>query len=563
MSLLDSRLNDNTANSANSIKKGTETKQKSKETRSLKENIEKSVKKQEPVDEDIILDNKKPAKNKIDKETAEQIIKETKKEKIKEELNIQEEEEESQEKKRKESEFHTDKIRDLKSMTVSDSSTKLEFKSKDESRRFLGIVIDIHKRLINDPNFDNTQLDIDNPKPEEIKKIKRAIEKEVVTLVSLDEGLRLRKNEMDALIQAVINETLGLGPLEDIITEDAVTELMVNGPETVYVERNGHLELTNINFFNEEHLRRIIVRIVNKIGRRIDESMPLVDARLLDGSRVNAVIPPIAMCGSTLTIRKFAKIPLDANALVRLEAMTPEICEFLKILVLAMMNIMVAGGTGSGKTTTLNVLSSFIPDDERIVTIEDSAELQLSQDHVITMETRPPNSEGKGEITMRDLVKNALRMRPDRLIVGEVRGGETLDMLQAMNTGHDGSMTTAHSNTPRDMMSRIETMVLMSGLNLPVKAVRAQAASAFHFIIQQSRLQDGSRKITQITEVCGMEEETVVLNDIFIYKQTGINAKTGKVEGYFTATGTKPQLADKIESMGYEFPKNLFKPKTG
>jgi len=553
MSLLDSRLNEQDKNPIAEKKQSIKRKKsvvsdKKEETIKLKENIESSVLAEK--------EKTKEAKNKIDQESAKKIIQETEKEKLKEKLSIEDEKDDHEKHSKSSS---SSKVRDLKSMSVSDPSKSIEFKNADEAKAFLGIVIDIHKRLINDPNFDNAKLDLDNPKPEEIKKIKREIEKEVITLVNLDDELRLRKNEMDALIQSVINETIGLGPIEDLITDESVSEMMINGPDTVYVEKDGQLERVKTVFFDEEHLRRIIVRIVNKIGRRIDESMPLVDARLLDGSRVNAVIPPIAMCGSTLTIRKFAKTPLDANALVRLGAMTPEICKFLEILVLALMNIMVAGGTGSGKTTTLNVLSSFIPKDERIVTIEDSAELQLKQDHVITLETRPPNSEGQGEVTMRDLVKNDLRMRPDRLIVGEVRGGETLDMLQAMNTGHDGSMTTAHSNTPRDMMSRVETMVLMSGLNLPVKAVRSQAASAFNFIIQQSRMQDGSRKITQITEVCGMEEETVVLNDIFLFKQTGINRKTGKVEGFFTATGTRPQVADKIESMGHEFPNNLFK----
>ncbi len=552
MSLLDSRLNNieeaakpTPPKKSKKATKETKTTKKEAEKEKLKTNVEQAI---------------KPAIDKvdkaIDKSTAKKIIKETQKQKIKERLDIKDEE--TVEENPTAPKSH--KVYDIKSMTISEGNKELDFKTKDEAKNFLKMVINIHKALINDPDFDNSKLDIDSENKEDLKAIKRSIEKEVIALANSEE-LHLKKHEMDGLIRAVINETLGLGPIERLILDESITEMMVNGPDTVYIEREGKVELTNICFYDEDHLRRIIVRIVNRIGRRIDESMPLVDARLLDGSRVNAVIPPIAMCGSTLTIRKFAKIPLNDKTLIRNGTMTPEMCEFLRVLVLSMMNIMVAGGTGSGKTTTLNILSSFIPDDERIVTIEDSAELQLGQDHVITMETRPANSEGKGEITMRDLVKNALRMRPDRLIVGEVRGGETLDMLQAMNTGHDGSMTTAHSNTPRDMMSRIETMVLMSGLNLPVRAVRAQAASAFHFIIQQSRLQDGSRKLTQITEVCGMEEDTVVLNDIFVFKQTGINGKTGKVEGYFTATGTRPQVADKIEAMGYNLPPNLFKPK--
>lgn len=352
------------------------------------------------------------------------------------------------------------------------------------------------------------------------------------------------------IVKSVQNEITGLGPLEDLISDSTVSEIMVNGPNQVYVERKGKLVLSDVKFQDEEHVRRIIDRIVTPLGRRIDDSNPMVDARLKDGSRVNAIIPPLALCGSTITIRKFSDTPLTIENLMGFGSLSPEMAGFLEAGVRGKLNILVSGGTGSGKTTLLNVLSAFIPHDERIVTIEDAAELKLMQDHVVSLESRPANLEGTGAITIRDLVKNALRMRPDRIVVGEVRGGETLDMLQAMNTGHDGSLTTTHANSPRDAMSRIETMVMMSGMELPVKAIRDQASSAIDLIIQQSRLRDGSRKVTSITEVVGMEGDVVSLQDIFVFETDGTTDSRGKFKGQFRATGVVPKCIEKIRGNG-------------
>jgi pilus assembly protein CpaF len=331
---------------------------------------------------------------------------------------------------------------------------------------------------------------------------------------------------------------------------------MVNGPKQVWVERNGKLEKTTIQFDDDDHVMRIIDRIVSPLGRRIDESSPMVDARLPDGSRINAVIPPISLVGPCLTIRKFSRDPLTVDDLIRFGTMTPEIAQFLEACVQARLNIVVSGGTGSGKTTLLNVLSSFIPGDERIVTIENAAELQLRQEHVVTLESRPPNIEGKGEVTIRDLVINALRMRPDRIVVGECRGGEALDMLQAMNTGHDGSMTTVHSNSPRDTLHRLETMVLMAGMDLPVRAIREQIASALDLIVHMARLKDGSRKIVAITEVQGMEGDVIVLQDIFVFEQTGY--ENGKVLGRIKPTGVRPKFVEKFEVANIYLPPQIF-----
>jgi pilus assembly protein CpaF len=331
---------------------------------------------------------------------------------------------------------------------------------------------------------------------------------------------------------------------------------MVNGPEKVYIERKGKLTLSKVTFENNEHVLKVIDRIVSPLGRRIDESSPLVDARLPDGSRVNAIIPPLALNGPTLTIRKFEKDPLTIDDLVRFGSMSSETAEFLRACVIARLNIIVSGGTGSGKTTLLNVLSSFIPEDERIITVENAAELQLRQEHVVTLESRPPNIEGKGEVTIRDLVINTLRMRPDRVVVGECRGGETLDMLQAMNTGHDGSLTTAHANSPRDMLSRLETMCLMAGMDLPVRAIREQIASAVDMIVQQARMRDGSRKVTNCTEVQGMEGDVIVMSDIFVFEQQGI--ENGKIIGRLKATGIRPKFYDRIEAAGLSLPANIF-----
>lgn len=355
----------------------------------------------------------------------------------------------------------------------------------------------------------------------------------------------------------IVNDMLGLGPIESLHQDETVTEIMVNGPSQVFVERMGKLELTKVKFRDSDHLMHIVDRILAPLGRRIDESSPLVDARLEDGSRVNIIIPPLSLKGPCLTIRKFSKKPFTVENLIAFGTMDHKMAQFLRACVQARVNILVSGGTGSGKTTTLNVISSFIPEGERIVTIEDAAELRLQQRHVVTLESRPANIEGKGQITIRDLVRNALRMRPDRIIVGEVRSGEALDMLQAMNTGHDGSLTTAHANSPRDVLSRLETMVLMSGLDLPVRAIREQISSAIDLIIQQSRIRDGSRKITYITEVQRMEGNTITTQDLFRYVQTGLD-ENGKSVGKFVSTGLKPSFYDKFALCGIDMPEDFF-----
>jgi pilus assembly protein CpaF len=331
---------------------------------------------------------------------------------------------------------------------------------------------------------------------------------------------------------------------------------MVNGPRQVYIERSGRLELTNVVFQNDDHVMRIIDRIIAPIGRRIDESSPMVDARLTDGSRVNAIIPPLSLIGPVITVRKFSASPFTVDDLIRFGTSTPEMFDFLRACVEARLNIFVSGGTGSGKTTTLNVLSSFIPNDERIITVEDAAELQLRQEHVVTLESRPPNIEGRGAVPIRELVRNCLRMRPDRIIVGECRGGEALDMLQAMNTGHDGSMSTGHANSPRDMLARLETMVLMAGVDLPLRAIREQVSSAVDLIVHQSRLKDGTRRIVNITEVQGMEGDVIVMQDVFVFEQTGV--VEGKIQGRLRPTGIRPKFVEKFEVMGIHLPRGLF-----
>jgi pilus assembly protein CpaF len=372
----------------------------------------------------------------------------------------------------------------------------------------------------------------------------------------MQEGLVLSRAERQRLFDQIVAEILGYGPLEPLLRDDTITEIMVNGPNRIYIERNGKIEPVNAIFESEEHLMRIIDRIVSPLGRRIDESSPMVDARLPDGSRVNAIIPPLALNGPTLTIRKFARKPLTVEDLIRFGSITPEAIEFLKACVIARLNIIVSGGTGSGKTTLLNILSGFIPGDERIITIENAAELQLRQEHVVTLESRPPNIEGKGEVTIRDLVINSLRMRPDRIVVGECRGGEALDMLQAMNTGHDGSLTTLHANSPRDALARLETMCLMAGMDLPVRAIREQIASAVDLIIHQERMRDGSRKVVQITEVQGMEGDVIVLSDIFQFEQQGI--ENGRVIGRLKPTGIRPKFIEKIEAANIHLPPQIF-----
>jgi len=365
------------------------------------------------------------------------------------------------------------------------------------------------------------------------------------------------RGEKARLIADIRDEMLGLGPIEPLLQDDSITEIMVNGPKKVFVERLGKLELTDVQFHDNAHVMNIAERILTPLGRRIDESSPLVDARLEDGSRVNIIIPPLSLTGPTITIRKFSKKPLTVDNLIAFGTIDEKMAEFLRACVKARINILVSGGTGSGKTTTLNVISSFIPERERIVTIEDAAELRLQQENVVTLESRPANIEGEGQITIRDLVRNALRMRPDRIIVGEVRSGEALDMLQAMNTGHDGSLTTAHANSPRDALSRLETMVLMSGLELPVRAIREQISSAIDLIIQQSRMRDGSRKITHVTEVQHMEGNTITMQDIFRYQQQGYD-ENGKAVGRYVSTGLKPNFLEKFEVNGVELPEDFF-----
>jgi pilus assembly protein CpaF len=374
--------------------------------------------------------------------------------------------------------------------------------------------------------------------------------------ILIQEGTILTRQERQRLFEQIVAEILGFGPLEPLLADESITEIMVNGAQKVFIERQGKLEKTNLAFESDDHLMRIIDRIVSPLGRRIDESSPYVDARLPDGSRVNAIIPPLALNGPTLTIRKFSKTPLTIEDLVRFGSITPEAVEFLKASVMARINGVVSGGTGSGKTTLLNILSGFIPEDERIITIENAAELQLRQEHVVTLESRPPNIEGKGEVTIRDLVVNSLRMRPDRIVVGECRSGEALDMLQAMNTGHDGSLTTLHANSPRDTLSRLETMCLMAGMDLPVRAIREQIASAVDLIVQQERLRDGSRKIVNITEVQGMEGDIIVMSDIFVFEQQGMEA--GRVIGRLKPTGIRPKFIDRIESANIHLPAGIF-----
>jgi pilus assembly protein CpaF len=387
------------------------------------------------------------------------------------------------------------------------------------------------------------------------EEVRRTVEETFASVLEA-EGITLTRVERMRLFEAISAEILGFGPIEPLLKDASVTEVMVNGPNQVYVERAGRLELTDVTFQDDDHVMRVIDRIVSPLGRRIDESSPTVDARLPDGSRVNAIIPPIALNGPVVTIRKFSKDPFTVDDLIRFGTFTAEMATFMKACVEARLNIIVSGGTGSGKTTLLNVLSSFIPSDERIVTIENAAELQLRQEHVVRLESRPPNIEGKGEITIRDLVINALRMRPERIVVGECRGGEALDMLQAMNTGHDGSMTTAHANTPRDTLSRLETMCLMAGMDLPVRAIREQIASAVDLIVQQERLKDGTRKITGITEVQGMEGDVIVMQDIFSFQQSGI--ENGKIVGRMKPTGIRPKFMPRFEVANIYLPPNIF-----
>jgi len=396
-----------------------------------------------------------------------------------------------------------------------------------------------------DPSIDITKTD-------DVRKTIQSLFEQILS----EENIVLSRPERARLFEQISAEILGLGPLQPLLEDESVTEVMVNGAKNIYIERKGKIHRVPVTFESNDHVMRIIDRIVAPLGRRIDESSPYVDARLADGSRVNAVIPPISLVGPTLTIRKFSKVPITLEQLVQYGTLTAEALQFLKACVESRLNIVISGGTGSGKTTLLNILSGFIPGDERIITIENAAELQLRQEHVVTLESRPANIEGRGEITIRQLVINSLRMRPDRIIVGEIRDDAALDMLQAMNTGHDGSMTTLHSNSPRDTLSRLETMTMMAGMELPVRAIREQVTSAIDLIIHQERMRDGSRKVVNITEVSGMEGDVITTTDIFIFEQTGF--ENGKVLGRLRPTGLRPKFMEKIESSGIHLPPSIF-----
>ena len=407
----------------------------------------------------------------------------------------------------------------------------------------------LHRALIN--RMDLTKLTA--MAPEQLNaEVSRLAESLLVS-----EAMPLSAMEREKLVSEVQHELFGLGPLEPLLADPGISDILVNGPESIYIERRGKLEVTNVAFKDNEHLMRVIERIVSSVGRRIDESSPMVDARLQDGSRVNAIIPPLSIDGPVLSIRRFGAEPLRMATLIENCALTKEIAEMLEMCVRARLNVVISGGTGAGKTTLLNALSAYIPENERIVTIEDSAELQLQQPHVVRLETRPPNIEGRGEVTQRDLVRNALRMRPDRIVIGEVRGGEAIDMLQAMNTGHDGSLTTIHANTPRDALSRLETMIQMTGMRLGERAMRQQVAAAIDIVLQVARLSDGSRRITSISEITGMEGETITMQEIFQFERTGVD-REGTVVGRFRATGIRPRFAEKLKACGMQLPRIFF-----
>jgi pilus assembly protein CpaF len=414
-----------------------------------------------------------------------------------------------------------------------------------------GTYFDLKTRVQNrllaelDPSIDITKTD-------DVRKTIQSLFEQILS----EENIVLSRPERARLFEQISAEILGLGPLQPLLEDESITEVMVNGAKNIYIERKGKIHRVPVTFESNDHVMRIIDRIVAPLGRRIDESSPYVDARLADGSRVNAVIPPISLIGPTLTIRKFAKVPITLEQLIQFQTLTPESLQFLKACVESRLNIVISGGTGSGKTTLLNILSTFIPSDERILTIENAAELQLRQEHVVTLESRPANIEGRGEITIRMLVVNALRMRPDRIIVGEIRDDAALDMLQAMNTGHDGSMTTLHSNSPRDTLSRLETMTLMAGMELPIRAIREQVASAIDLVVHQERMRDGSRRVTNITEVSGMEGDVITTMDIFIFEQTGY--ENGKVLGRLRPSGLRPKFMEKIEGAGIHLPPSIF-----
>jgi pilus assembly protein CpaF len=410
------------------------------------------------------------------------------------------------------------------------------------------------KRLIHGKLVD--KLDLSRVSDLEGDTLRREIRLVVERLCDTENPL-LNRMERERLIDEVLDETFGFGPLEVLLKDPTISDILVNGPHKVYVERRGKMEKTDVKFRDNDHLLQIIDRIVSKVGRRVDETSPMVDARLPDGSRVNAIIPPLALDGPTVSIRRFGANPLKLEDLLNYKAFTPEMAMLMEACIKARLNIVISGGTGCGKTTLLNTLSAFVPHDERIITIEDAAELQLQQEHIVRLETRPPNIEGKGSINTRDLVRNALRMRPERIIIGECRGAEALDMLQAMNTGHAGSMTTLHANSPRDAQARLETMIMMAGLDLPIKAMRQQISSAVDLIIQANRLQGGPRKVTCVTEVMNMEQDVIIMQEVFRYKQLGID-QNGRAYGQFEATGVRPTFVSRLEASGIKLPSNLF-----
>ena len=428
--------------------------------------------------------------------------------------------------------------------------------SANEAREasYQAIKSEIHTHII-DEMPDDLQRVISQSSADQ-KELRRLVEGMCADAIK-DNPFAIPLGDRERLVEELISEILGLGPIEPLLKDPSVTEVMVNGPDSIYIERKGRLQKTDVRFRNTEHLMHIIDRIVTAVGRRVDESSPMVDARLADGSRVNVIISPLSLTGPCVTIRKFSKDVLTVDKMIEFGSFDQRMAEFLEDCVKGRLNIVVSGGTGSGKTTLLNVLSSYVPATERIVTLEDSAELQLKQDHVVTLETRPPNIEGEGEVTMRDLVRNALRMRPDRIIVGECRTGEALDMLQAMNTGHDGSMTTAHANSARDALSRLETMVLMSGMELPLRAIRSQIASAVDIIVQIARLRDGSRKIINIAEVTGMEGDIITLQDLFYFENHGVD-QDGRITGAFLTSGLRPLCTEKLAMNGVTLPPDLF-----
>jgi pilus assembly protein CpaF len=407
----------------------------------------------------------------------------------------------------------------------------------------------IHAKLVE-------KLDFTRVKDLQSDALRKDIRRVIEHLCDTENPL-LNRMERERLIDEILDETLGFGPLEVLLKDPTISDILINGPHQIFVERRGKLEKTEIKFRDGDHLLQIIDRIVSKVGRRVDETSPMVDARLPDGSRVNAIIPPLALDGPTVSIRRFGTNPLKLEDLLNYKTFTPEMAMLMEACIKARLNVIISGGTGCGKTTLLNTLSSFIPNDERVITIEDAAELQLQQEHVVRLETRPPNIEGKGAVTTRDLVRNALRMRPERIIIGECRGAESLDMLQAMNTGHAGSMTTLHANNPRECLSRLETMIMMGGFEMPIKAMRQQIAAAVDVIIQANRLQGGPRKITTITEVMAMEQDVIIMQDIFRFKQLGID-QNGRAFGQFESTGVRPSFVGRLESKGIKLPSNLF-----